>query len=185
MLGKRLLCTALLLFGGVSPSNADANSKGEANSVVRLCVNVHVAAAMWPRGLAADADNDLSSFLAGEFFKLLRDDGINPYISAGKPKVAARNWGQLCNDPHIPFVNIQYDYLPNGHPLRMMLQIRAGKDTTTKTIERDISEYPITSIDNKNQIFVTDDLRQRAKEVFDLMKPYLGGGINDSRGYRK
>lgn len=142
---------------------------------VKVCVSVHIAPGMWPPGMAAEADNDLSSFLSSQFFTLLRKDGIDPFTTSKHYKIVRSYRHQVCADEKRPSVTINYEYLPNGSPFRMTYHLKDGNKVISRTIEIDISKEKNISMDNKNIVIIANDIRSRALEIYPMIKSYVQG----------
>lgn len=173
---KNALMIAVALWGGnaaATMSNPPDPAVQRDGSAVRVCVSVHIAPGMWPPGSAAKANENLSGLLRGAIFGLVRQDGGNPYGMGGKHKIVRSSDYAVCRAPGPAKASLRYEYLPNGNPYKVLLSVHDEGSTVEREYIHDLSNEPHYAKVNTNQLYIGEDIRKRAAEIYDLVKKRL------------
>lgn len=163
----RILATAGSTQQGDS---ATAISIGETSNV---CVSVRVDQRVWPTPLLPNADQNFSTFFAGELARLYRDQG-GAYHLPGReqiPRFLANPDGAnpqcRAREQDIE-LTVRYLPRPDGRPFVVSYRIAQGAKVRADLVSRDIEEdwrsgrLPRIHNTEPLQIAVTNDMRARA-----------------------
>ena len=174
---NRFLLFFLAVLGGFAPSFAMSHSPDVAKrldgSAVRVCVDVQIAPDMWLPGSVEKANQNLSSLLRGAIFRLVRKDGGDPYGDQGKHKIVRTNDYAVCRESSAAKANLRYEYLANGSPYKVYMSVHDEDIDVEKNYTHDISKEVHFAKMNTNKIYIIEDIRQRAEEIYDLLKKHL------------